>query len=345
MTRRRSVGGRRRATGGDEDRGGTRMGDDRRIEVVTIGETMAALRGDGPLRLGGPLTLSMAGAETNVAIGLARLGHRVRWAGVVGADELGELVLRTLRAEGVDVTTVRSDPTAPTGLLLQEHRVAHITRVHYYRSGSAGSALRADDAEAALTGGEPALVLHVTGITPALGPDPRVTVERAVRRAREAGTRVCLDVNYRSRLWAPDLAARVLGELLPYVDILIASDDELPLVAGGETGEERAVGQLLALGIDEVVVKHGGAGARAWSAAGSVRLPARTVPVTGTVGAGDAFTAGYLSGTLDGLPIEDRLDRAVTVGAFAVAAAGDWEGLPTRDELALLAAPDGTTLR
>ncbi|GAB3968477.1 sugar kinase [Actinoallomurus acanthiterrae] len=339
------MGGRRRAAGGDEDRGGTRMGDDRTIEVVTIGETMAALRGDGPLRLGGPLTLSIAGAETNVAIGLARLGHRVRWAGVVGADELGELVLRTLRAEGVDVTTVRSDPTAPTGLLLQEHRVAHITRVHYYRSGSAGSALRADDAEAALTGGEPARVLHVTGITPALGPDPRVTVERAVRRAREAGTRVCLDVNYRSRLWAPDLAARVLGELLPYADILIASDDELPLVAGGETGEERAVGLLLDLGIDEVVVKHGGAGARAWSAAGSVRLPARTVPVTGTVGAGDAFTAGYLSGALDGLPIEDRLDRAVTVGAFAVAAAGDWEGLPTRDELALLAAPDGTTVR
>ncbi|GAA4627148.1 sugar kinase [Actinoallomurus vinaceus] len=321
------------------------MGDGRRIEVVTIGETMAALRGDGPLRLGGPLTLSMAGAETNVAIGLARLGHRVRWAGVVGADELGELVLRTLRAESVDVTTVRSDPMAPTGLLLQEHRVANVTRVHYYRTGSAGSALRVDDAEAALMTGEPARVLHVTGITPALGPDPRATVERAVRRAREAGTRVCLDVNYRSRLWAPDLAARVLGELLPYVDILIASDDELPLVAGGETDEERAVGQLLDLGIDEVVVKHGGAGARAWSAAGSVRLPARAVPVTGTVGAGDAFTAGYLSGTLDGLPIEDRLDRAVTVGAFAVAAAGDWEGLPTRDELALLAAPDGTTLR
>jgi 2-dehydro-3-deoxygluconokinase len=321
------------------------MSDERRIEVVTIGETMAALRGDGPLRLGGPLTLSIAGAETNVAIGLARLGHRVRWAGVVGADELGALVLRTLRAEGVDVGTVRSDPTAPTGLLLQEHRVAQITRVHYYRSGSAGSALRADDADAALPAAEPARLLHVTGITPALGPDPRLTVERAVRRAREAGTRVCLDVNYRSRLWAPDRAARVLGELLPYVDVLIASADELPLVAGGETDEERAAAQILAAGIGEVVVKHGGEGARAWSAAGSVRTPARAVPVSDTVGAGDAFTAGYLSAALDDLPIGDRLGRAVTVAAFAVSAAGDWEGLPTRDELPLLSAPDGTTIR
>ena len=186
---------------------------------------------------------------------------------------------------------------------------------------------------------------YLTGVTAALGANLRAVVRRAVDEAAAAQVPVSFDVNYRSRLWAPDLAARVLGELLPYVDVLIASDDELPLVAGGETEEERAVGQLLDLGIDEVVVKHGGAGARAWSAAGSVRLPARTVPVTGTVGAGDAFTAGYLSGALDGLPIEDRLDRAVTVGAFAVAAAGDWEGLPTRDELALLAAPDGTTLR
>ncbi|WP_345364653.1 sugar kinase [Actinoallomurus liliacearum] len=338
MTRRRAAAGGRRPTGRQDDIART-------LEVVTIGEAMAALRGDGPLRLGGPLTLSMAGAEANVAIGLARLGHRVRWAGVVGADELGELVQRTLRAEGVDVGTVRQDPTAPTGLLLQEHRVAHVTRVHYYRSGSAGSALRADDADAALPAAEPARFLHVTGITPALGPDPRLAVERAVRRAREAGTRICLDVNYRSRLWSPDLAARVLGELLPCVDVLIASEDELPLVAGGETGEERAAGQLLDTGIGEVVVKHGGAGARVWSAAGAVRMPARTVPVTGTVGAGDAFTAGYLSAVLDDLPIEDRLDRAVTVGAFAVAAAGDWEGLPTRAELPLLSAPDGGTIR
>lgn len=103
-------------------------------EVVTFGETMAALRAHGALRLGGSLGLSVAGAESNVAIGLARLGHRVHWAGQVGADELGALVLRTLRAEGVDAGR-------PTGLLLAEPRLGTLTRVSYYRAASAGSAV------------------------------------------------------------------------------------------------------------------------------------------------------------------------------------------------------------
>lgn len=85
-------------------------------EVMTFGETMAALRAHGALRLGGSLGLSVAGAESNVAIGLARLGHRVNWAGRVGADELGALVLRTLRAEGVDTGHAATDDTGrPTG--------------------------------------------------------------------------------------------------------------------------------------------------------------------------------------------------------------------------------------
>src|SRR5256885_16954670 len=88
------------------------------VDVVTFGETMAALRADGPIRLGGTARWSIAGAESNVAIGLARLGHAVRWIGRVGADEPGALVLRTLRAENVDVTYAAADPDAPTRLIL-----------------------------------------------------------------------------------------------------------------------------------------------------------------------------------------------------------------------------------
>ena len=110
--------------------------------VVTFGETMAALRSEQPLRLGGDLTLSIAGAESNVAIGLARLGHKVRWAGRVGADELGALIVRTLRAEGVATGQVNTDPERGTGMLLFERRVGHVTRVIYRRAGSAGGARR-----------------------------------------------------------------------------------------------------------------------------------------------------------------------------------------------------------
>lgn len=341
-------------------------------EVVTFGETMAALRAAGPLRLGGRLHLSVAGAESNVAIGLARLGHRVSWAGRVGADELGALVLRTLRAESVDVRHAVTDTSGrPTGLLIFEPRLGDLTRVSYYRAGSAGSAVAADDVLAALAPG--VRVLHLTGITPALSTAAAAAVRAAAQAARRAGITVCLDVNFRSRLWTAGQARAALRPLLPFTDLLVASEDELPLVAPGPGGTEPAASEpgavergpggpgageaaddaameeraaaLLAEGPREVVIKRGSAGATVVSAAGAVHRPARRVPVADLVGAGDAFVAGYLSGHLDGLAAAGRLDRAVSVAAFAVASRGDWEGLPSRDELALLDAAEGTTIR
>src|SRR3954467_12814827 len=107
-------------------------------DVLTLGETMAAFRASGALRLGGTVQLSVAGAESTVAIGLSRLGHRVEWIGVTGADEPGALVRRTRRAEGVGRTWARVDPARPTGLILFESRVGDISRVTYHRAGSAG---------------------------------------------------------------------------------------------------------------------------------------------------------------------------------------------------------------
>ncbi len=314
-------------------------------EVVTFGETMAALRAHGALRMGGSLGLSVAGAESNVAIGLARLGHRVRWAGRVGADELGALVLRTLRAEGIDIGHAATDDTGrPTGVLLTEPRLGTLTRVSYYRTGSAGSAVTPAGVLPALASGT--RVLHLTGITPALGPSAAETVLAAATAARDAGITVCLDVNYRSRLWTADRARATLRPLLAHTDLLVASEDELPLVLQDPAVDEsEAVKSLLDAGVQEVIVKRGAHGATAVSAEGTVDRAARQVDAVDLVGAGDAFVAGYLSGLLDGANVEDRLHRAVTTAAFAVATRGDWEGLPTRDELGLFDEPDGTTVR
>lgn len=314
-------------------------------EVVTFGETMAALRAQGALRLGGSLGLSVAGAESNVAIGLVRLGHRVRWAGRVGADELGALVLRTLRAEGIDTDFAVTDDTGrPTGLLLTEPRLGTLTRVSYYRTGSAGSAVSAADVLPALASGT--RVLHLTGITPALGPSAAEAALTAATTARAAGITVCLDVNHRSQLWTADRARSALRPLLAHTDLLIASEDELPLVLERPAaGESEAVRAILSAGVHEVVVKRGAHGATGFTADGSTDCPARQVIAVDLVGAGDAFVAGYLSGLLDGADVPARLHRAVTTAAFAVATRGDWEGLPTRDELGLLDQPDGTTMR
>jgi 2-dehydro-3-deoxygluconokinase len=311
------------------------------VDVLTFGETMAALRAGGPLRLGGQLSLSIAGAEANVAIGLSRLGHSARWVGVTGADELGALVLRTLRAESVDVSACVVSPDAPTGLIIFEPRVADVTRVTYYRSGSAGAQLSEAEVVAAFEVGTPR-VLHITGITPALGDGPSAAVMRAVALAKAAGAKVCLDVNHRARLWSVDRAAAALRPLLPSVDLVVASEDELPVLV--DPGADPLT-TLFGAGVGEVVVKRGGDGASAHTPNLTIDRPARRVPVVDTVGAGDAFVAGYLSGLLDGTDLTGRLDRAVTTGAFAVSARGDWEGLPTRTELALLDAVPGSTVR
>ncbi|MFF1684785.1 MULTISPECIES: sugar kinase [unclassified Streptomyces] len=312
------------------------------LDVLTFGETMVALRGHGPFKLGGSMDLSVAGAESNVAIGLTRLGHSVRWAGAVGADEAGELVLRTLRAEGVDTSCVARDAGAPTGLILFESRLPEVTRVQYYRAGSAGSRLDIDCVERAFSAGPPPRVLHLTGITPALSTSARDACRRALRLAREHGVQVSLDANYRSRLWSSKAATEELRDWIPYVDVLIASDDELPLCAPPGPDPVKA---LLDLGVREVVVKLGADGAIAHTADGELRVPARPVRAVDAVGAGDAFVAGYLSALLDGEDTAGRLDRAVTTGAFAVAQPGDWEGAPTRAELGLLGAGQGTVVR
>jgi len=319
------------------------------VEVLTFGETMGSLRTTRPLRLGGAMSMSLGGAETNVAIGVARLGHSVRWSGRVGDDEIGEFALRTLRAENVRTDAVTVDAGRPTGMMLLESRFSGVSRAAYYRAGSAGSALCAEDLTGALVAG--CTILHLTGITPALSGAAADATLTAARRARTAGGVVSFDVNYRSKLWSQERARAVLTPLAAEADVVIASEDELSLISPPGVSEEGAVRYLAGLGVRDVVVTRGGDGASAWSFADDgddqdvQHRDAHRVSVVDTVGAGDAFAAGYLSAALDGLPLGERLERAVALGAFAVADSTDWEGLPTRKDLALMGHPAGSTLR
>jgi len=315
-------------------------------DVVTLGETMVSLRTDTPLRLGGDLRMTVAGAESNVAIGLARLGHTVRWGGRVGTDEAGEFVLRTLRAEAVLVDSVVRDSERSTGLMLAERRINDLSRVSYYRTDSAGSQLSPADAAACFVTAP--RLLHITGITPALSDLAAEAVVEAVRLARSAGAVISFDVNFRAKLWNEDAARGVLGRLARSADIVIASEDELALIvehAGTPGGEESAAAELATFGVHTLVVKRGARGASEFCDGQVRHAPVVAVTVRDSIGAGDAFTAGYLSGVLDDLGSAGALDRGTITGAFAVAAAGDWEGAPNRAELHLLAAPAGTTLR
>lgn len=306
--------------------------------VVTFGETMVttALHGAGPLEVGAGARVSFAGAESTVAIGLARLGHRAMWCGRLGDDAPGRMIAHRLQAEGVDTSAVVVDESAPTGALLRFRRTADRVEVAYQRTGSAGSRLVASDVAEAVAGAD---LLHVTGITPALGQGPRQAVVRAVEVAREHGLPVSFDVNYRSRLWTPQEAAEVLGEIARVSTIVFAGPAELSLVTGATTSED-GICRLHDAGVSEVVVKDGPRGATGAMRGERIEVPAHRVTAIDPVGAGDSFVAGYLSARLDGLALRERLERATALGAWSVSCDGDWEGLPQRSEIVGLTAGD-----
>lgn len=308
--------------------------------VVTFGESLLTLRARGPIRLGPEFQAGVAGAESNVAIGLARLGHEVTWAGVVGDDEHGEYILRTLRAENVH-THHRISLDRPTGLMLVEKVLGTTARVSYHRARSAGSTLSADDVLPVLT--EDVSVIHVTGITPALSTSAAEATAEVIRQAKDRGITVSVDINYRQKLWSRDEARQTLSPLVRDADIVVGSEDEFDLV--GE-GEPRHVAKgLLSGGASVVAIKRGADGAELHTQDASFEAAAHRVSVVDTIGAGDAFTAGLLSGLLDGLGHAQALSRGIACGAFAVTAVGDWEGAPTRGDLAMLDLAPGETLR
>ena len=314
------------------------------MSVLLAGEMMAVLRARQPLRLGGQVNLSVAGSEGNVASGMSRLGVPVRFAGRVGTDELGALVLRTFRAEGVDVSACRVDPDAPTGLFLLEPGPGGRSRAIYHRRGSAGSKFSVDDADAAWDSDVDLLV--ISGITPALSPDARAATERLLGRARDAGVAVAFLVNHRTALWADEpAAARVLAPLAAQATVVLASESELALIGRPGTTEADTAAGLLASGVSEVVVTRGAAGATGWASGKTFDIKAVPIVAVDTVGAGDAFAAGYLTARREGQPVPDCLAMGARVAAFAVASPGDWEGLPSRPDVALLDIEDGGTLR
>ena len=309
-------------------------------EVATLGEALIVFdpTARGPLRHVDGFVKRVGGAELNVAVALARLGHRPSWTGRLGDDEFGRQALALLRGEGVDVTGALLDGDAPTGVYVKERPTLDRLRVLYYRAGSAASRLRFEDLDVdALLAGR---VLHLTGITPALSPSCRELTERLVAAAVERGTFLSFDANVRWRLFGADDPREVIAPLLAQADLVFLSEEEAALLLGGADPEEvaRARADMRA----EAIVGHGAGGAWAVHEGGVTRASGHRVQVVDTVGAGDAFVAGYLSGRLRGWDVAGCLALANACGACAVTVPGDVEGMPSEaDALSLLGADAG----
>lgn len=303
------------------------------IDVVTVGETMVLVRTHSP---GRPLnqdscTLALGGAESNVAIGLARLGHRVRWISALGEDFFGDMIESALQLEGVEVVAPRSSHR-PTGLMVKSPSTGTERFVSYYRSGSAASEMTIGSISEDML--RDARLLHITGITPALSEGARGLVLDVVGRAKRLGLTVSFDVNYRSALWPVSQAAPTARELARQVDVIFGDRIELELLLEEAPASElELLSAVAAMGASQVVLKRGDRGALGYVHGEFFEHSAEPAEVVDTVGAGDAFVAGYLSGWLDSAGPADNIRRAVFCGARACENAGDWEGAPTRAQL------------
>ena len=300
------------------------------LQLTTLGEALVVMDpvSRGPLRHVSGFEKNLGGAELNVAVGLSRLGHKAGWAGRLGDDEFGKEILAFASGEGVDVSRTSLDSEASTGLYFKEWRALGQLRVYYYRAGSAASRMRFDELDLEyLLSGE---ILHLTGITAALSESCHDLIERLLSAANERGVRVSFDVNVRRLLFEGRDPRKVLGPLAARADLLFLSDDEADLLFGGSDPDslKEARRDIRA----ETVVVHHAKGAFAVEESGVSEKAAYPVEVVDTVGAGDAFVAGFLSGRLRGWSTEECLDMANACGACAVTVPGDLKGLPTAEE-------------
>ncbi|MFT4909262.1 MAG: 2-dehydro-3-deoxygluconokinase [Natronomonas sp.] len=313
-------------------------------ELVTFGETM--LRYTPPpgerLETADDLSVDVGGAESNVAVAASRLGGDTAWLSKLVDTPLGRRIERTLGAQGVTTDIVWSD----------EGRQG----VYYFEPGGEprGSDVYYDRTDAAITTATPAELatrridaancFYTSGITPALSETLADTTATLLGNAQAAGTTTVFDVNYRSKLWSPEVARETLSGLLPSVDVLFVAARDAETVFG-RTAAPQAVGQEFkeTYGHDIVVVTHGEHGAVAVTEAGAVEQPAFDAETIDPVGTGDAFVGGFLAQYLAEGSIEGALEYGAATAALKRTLDGDMALVSPAEVAAVIGGDNGLT--
>ncbi|MFP7226056.1 sugar kinase [Priestia filamentosa] len=303
------------------------------MDVISLGETMVLFNphSTGKMRYCQDFSTKVAGAESNTLIGLSKLGYQTGWISRVGKDELGARILSTLKGEGVGVSFVIRDEESPTGLFLKEKTNERQTKVFYYRKESAASFMSEGDINEEYLSS--AKYLYITGITPALSSSCYDSVFHSIKIAKKHGLKVVFDPNLRKTLWGEHEARETLIDVAKEADIILPGISEGEFLFGEQTPEE-ICSQFHQLGVETVVVKLGEKGAYYSSEGEASYIEGYPVhKVVDPIGAGDGFAAGFLSGLLDHVPLQEAVKRGCAIGAIVVTVEGDIEGLPDKEEL------------
>nr|WP_321984980.1 sugar kinase [uncultured Lichenicoccus sp.] len=294
--------------------------------IVTIGEIlveiMAETRGDGfrePLALRGPFP---SGAPAIFIDQVARLGASAGMIACVGDDDFGRLNVERLRRDGVDVTAIRVDPEQVTGSAFVRYRDNGERDFVFNIRHSASGRTRIDAAADRLLQG--CRHLHVMGSS-LFSADLIEAATQAASLVRTRGGTVSFDPNVRKEmLRIPEMRA-ALEAMLRGCDLFMPSGAELTLLTAA-SDEAGAVAEILSLGVREIVVKRGAAGASHFDRDGATRVQAFRVAEIDPTGAGDCFGATFVTCRMQGMNVPDSLRYASASGARAVGVRGPMEG-------------------
>ena len=260
--------------------------------LILAGEPMGLLiaQSEGSLDSVSGYDLAVAGAEFNVAVGVARLGHRVTYMTKLGKDPFGQRIIH----------------------VLDDNNIGNVEKIHF----------------------EDYSHIHLTGILPALTETTRAAVNLMFDKARQAGLLISFDPNLRPQLWpSQEVMVQSINEMAAKADIVLPGTAEGKILMGSE--DPKAINDFyLKNGAKVVITKCGGDGAYVSTKDESYMVPGFTVDkVVDTVGAGDGFAAGVITGLMEGLPLKEAVRRGNAIGAIQVTSRGDNEGLPYPDQL------------
>jgi len=316
-------------------------------DLITLGETMWRLSPPRHQRLDETRSLDVhpGGAESNVAVGLARLGKRTVWWSRLPDNPMGHHLANAIRAQGVDVSGVRWGEGRLGTYYLEFGSAPRATQVYYDRAGSSASQMQPDDFDWSLL--RQTSWLHLTGITPALSHSCLETVRRAIHEAKVAGISISFDVNYRAKLWTMAQARPILDE--------IASQSTLTIVAERDArnclNNTQDTHDSLTRTLHErwqgttVVLTRSERGAYAFDGHESCDLPAYSVTPVDQIGTGDAFDVGLLSALMDGKPLAEAMRYGTAVAALKLTIPGDFALVTPAEVEHLLSESPGGVLR
>ena len=303
--------------------------------AILVGEPMGLFiaQEEGKLSDVSGYSMAVAGAEFNVAVGLARLNLPVTYLTRLGEDPFGQKIVRTLQRNGIGSEFVSFSKERSTGFMLKSKVSTGDPKIFYFRKGSAASTLSKEDVDRMDFSGYG--FVYLTGIFPALSESTKEASFYLIKKAREHGLTVSFDPNLRPQLW-PDTETMVqtLNEFAALSDYVLPGEAEGELLCGDR--DPRKIGQFyLERGAKAVVTKMGSRGAYLMTEQDQELVPGFSIEkVVDTVGAGDGFAAGILSALMEGKNLYEAVRRANAVGAIQVTSIGDNDGLPSRAQLA-----------